>query len=147
MNEKLNSPKSKPSLVDLLAMTLAPLVAAIVITFISLGSRKTLDLNAEVNVTMINGVLTATAVIFAIVTFEIRRVWHSGSPLVSVFLYLPFVVLLTATVNLYFIDAVTVGHATVNTMIWATVSFFFDIFYFVALMFLANYRKIDTEKP
>lgn len=145
MNEKQKSISNYKVLAISLATGFVPFLTAIFVTFLTLGSRKTLEWDAEVNPTMINGILTGTAVVFAFVTFELRRIFRSWR--ITFMASLPLVFFLTWTVDYYFIDAVTLGYATVSTMITATINFFFNIFYFIAMLLLANYLKIESEEP
>jgi hypothetical protein len=118
------------------------LFAAIIFPFLSLGDYNW-NFKAEVNPTMVNGIITADAIIFGFVTLHTRRL---GRTLFMEFLLtLPLLVLLAATVNNYFIDAISLGYPTVNTMIWATVTFFYNIFYYVLLSFLV--RNLERSTP
>ena len=112
-------------------MPILIIFCAIAIPFISVGNVE-LDFNSKADVTMTNGILTANAIIFGFVTYDLRKI---GKTLYQrALLATPLLLFLIASVDLYFIDAVTKNAPTINTLIWITVSFFFDVLWYLYVM-------------
>jgi hypothetical protein len=90
----------------------------------------------------VNGILTADAVIFGFITFELRRISNRLKMATFVFA-LPLIGLLMTTVSSYFVDGVVRGYATIYTLIWATITFFYIILHYVYLT--AFIKRFNVE--
>jgi hypothetical protein len=84
------------------------------------------DLNKEINPTIINGILTVTAIVFAFVVFELREIESSLSA--KLFLSFPLLGFLIATLGSVFVGAID-NKMTVGIALIATANCLFNIFY------------------
>jgi hypothetical protein len=121
------------SLVVGITVGLSVVLISIAIPFVGLGGQH-VDFNEEVNATMINGILTGTALIFGFVTFFLRRVGRTFFKKLA--LILPLIVSFAWTVEIYFIDSIKYGYATKNTMFAATANFFLNIIWYGFVLLL-----------
>jgi hypothetical protein len=124
------------------------LFVAIFIPFLlvglNVGGNFEYDFDAQVDSSMVNGILTADAVIFGFITIELRRITNRIK-LASFVLAFPIIIVLIGTVGAYFVDGVTLGYATVNTLIWATITFFYIILHFVYFATMLKVYNIETD--
>lgn len=113
---------------------------AIFIPFLSMGNFKW-NFKAEVDATIVNGILTSDAIIFGFVTFELRKI---GKTMVGKFLLsIPLLLFLAWTVDSYFMDAISLGYPTVNTVIVATITFFYNILHYAFMLFFVKVKAIE----
>lgn len=96
------------------------------------------ELGMEVNPTVINGILTATAIVFGFVTFELREIKTSMAE--KLILSMPLLFFIMLTTNLIFYGIV-LGKMTVLTATVATSNFFFNIFYIFPVMAVKYQRN------
>jgi len=90
-----------------------------------------------VNPTIINGILTASAIIFGFSTFrfKLRKPLH-------MILYLNFMAqafFLAAVGLVYFLDFLKYGHTTVMTMLFAEISLLINLFSSVVNLWIGSY--------
>lgn len=109
-------------------------------TFIQING----DLTKEVNPTIINGILTATAIVFGFVAFEFREI---KSGIIEKFLLsLPLLVYLMITLEWYFIGAI-IGKITVGIVLEVTANCLFNILYVIPLFVVKATRgEIERKK-
>lgn len=116
---------------------------AIIIPSVDIRGSK-IDLGSEANATMVNGILTASAIVFGFVAFEIREI--KAGYIEKIVLVSPMLLFLMATVRSYFDDAMLVGYATKMTMLLATSDFLFNLFYFfIALGSKVSHLEIEAK--
>ncbi len=99
-----------------------------------------IDFSATVNPTIVNGILTANAVVFGFFTFEAREIEKNS--IKRFLLILAPLSLLMFSVHGYFVDALTLDQPTVWTMLWITTSFFYIILYQIALLVFKEFRDL-----
>jgi len=100
------------------------------------------DLRSEVNPTVVNGILTATAIVFGFVAFELREI--KSSSLERFLLSLPLLLYMMTTLEYYFIEAV-VGKITTELVLEATSNCLFNILYSLPLA-LARFTREEIER-
>jgi hypothetical protein len=96
-------------------------------TFIELNG----NLGNEVNPTVVNGILTATSIVFGFVALELREI--KSSTIERFLLSLPMLAYMMVTLEFYFI-AVIVGKTTTGLVLEVTSNCLFNIFYSVPLV-------------
>jgi len=140
---------SKISKSDLILWMIGGVViffASIFIPFLYIGYKTggyfELDFEAQVDSSIVNGILTADSVIFGFITFELRKI-SNRLKMASFLLALPIIFLLMWTVSEYFVDGVTLGYPTVNTLLMAVITFFYTILHF--LYFMAMMKSYNLE--
>ena len=117
-------------------------LVAIAIPFVGLG-KFDIVLTAKADPTMTNGILTANAILFGFVTFDLRKIGKSYYS--KLLISLPILAFLVAGVHQYFLDALTIGSPTVNTLILLTQILFFDLFWYIyVIVFLDDYLKSQS---
>jgi len=108
--------------------------------FISLNG----NLQNEVNPTIINGILTATAIIFGFVTLQFREI--KSSNLERFLLSLPLLLFLMVTLEFYFIEA-TIGKITLGLVLEATANCLFNILYVFPLTLVKEtHEELESKK-
>jgi magnesium-transporting ATPase (P-type) len=101
------------------------------------------DLTKEVNPTIINGILTATAIVFGFVAFELRDI---KSGIIEKFLLSsPLLLFLMITLEWYFIQAI-VGNITAILALEATANCLFNILYFMPVTMVKLVREEIEHK-
>ena len=102
------------------------------------------NLNSEIEPAIINGILTATAIVFGFVAYELREVKASTTG--KVLLALPLLFFLMLTLEFYFISAI-VGKVTVFQVVAATSNFLFNIFYIVPIIVAkGTHEELEQKK-
>jgi len=101
------------------------------------------DLTKEVDPTIINGVLTATAIVFGFVAFELREI-KSGI-LEKYLLSFPLLLFLMATLEFYFRGAI-LGKITTELVLEATANCLFNILYVIPLTMVKAIREEIEHK-
>jgi len=109
-------------------------------TFIQLNG----NLQNEVNPTIINGILTATAIVFGFVTFQFREM--KSSNVEKLVLSFPPLFFLMATLEFYFIQTI-VGKITLGLALEATANCLFNILYIFPLTVVREtHEKMEQQK-
>lgn len=96
------------------------------------------DLNNEINPSIVNGILTATSIIFGFVVFEIREIKSSISE--KFFLFLPLLFFLEYTLVRIYVGAI-IGIITSETALVATTNCLFNILYVIPVMIVKETRR------
>jgi predicted benzoate:H+ symporter BenE len=117
------------------------LVIAILLAYTGVFGYN-IDYQTKIESTIVNGVLTGTAIVFGFVTFEIREI--KTTILLKFFLAFPLLIFLSVTVLNYFNDSMRNGYITKFTMTIATVNFLFNIFYCVLVVSLKGYYDFEN---
>jgi len=73
----------------------------------------------------------------------LRRIGRG--PVEKIVISIPLLPFLIWTVDSYFVDAVTLGYPTVNTMLIATINFFYNIIYYFFWLFLFGTDSSSKE--
>jgi magnesium-transporting ATPase (P-type) len=92
--------------------------------------------------TTVNGILTATAIVFSFLAFELREV--KASILERFLLSLPLLLFLMVTVEFYFLGVIN-GKVNMSTFLVATSNFLFNILY-ACVLFVAKGIHEELEK-
>jgi hypothetical protein len=102
------------------------------------------DLMIEVNPTIVNGILTTTAIVFGFIAFELRDI---KSGIIEKFLLsVPLLVYMMYTLEWYFIGAI-VGKITEELVLRATANCLFNILYIIPLTIVkATREEIERKK-
>lgn len=101
------------------------------------------DFKTEVNSTVINGILTSTAIIFGFVTFELRDIQISIKKKFS--LTLPLLIFLMTTVVIYYVDILRYGNTTNLTLVVAVSNFLFNLLYSTLVIGLKDVYSMKVK--
>lgn len=97
----------------------------------------------EVNPTVVNGILTVTAIIFAFITFELREIKSYNE---KILLSFPLLLFLMVTLEYVFTGAIA-GKMIELYGIEATSNCLFTILYIVPIMFVKNvHEEIEQRR-
>lgn len=96
------------------------------------------DLNNEINPSIVNGILTATSIIFGFVVFEIREI--QSSIWEKFLLSLPLLFFLEYTLVRIYVGAI-IGIVTSETALVATTNCLFNILYVLPVMIVKETRR------
>jgi|GEM_PF-3190849 hypothetical protein len=100
------------------------------------------NLNAPIDASIVNGMLTATAIVFAFVTFEAREI----EPYRVKFLLLMLPVIFLMTTGGYYFSQVmdpSIGHPTKLVLVVAMANFYFNILCSINAIMIEN---LEDEK-
>lgn len=101
------------------------------------------NLQNEVNPTIINGILTATAIVFGFVTLQFREMKSSNAE--KILLSLPLLFFLMITLEWYFLETIT-GKITLKLVLEATANCLFNILYVIPLFVVAETHEAMESK-
>jgi hypothetical protein len=121
--EKTVDRNGTTSLISMIVLALALSIGLTVAASLAFGFE---NLNAPVDASIVNGMLTATAIIFAFVTFEAREI----EPFKARFIFLVVLVTFLMTTGVYYFSQVldpNVGHPTKSMLAVATANFYFNV--------------------
>ncbi len=127
--EKINASLLKHYRIFLTFFIIGVLVLSILLPYNRFTSSKG-NFENEVNPTIVNGILTATAIVFGFVAFELREI--KSSIIEKFVLSLPLLFYLMITLEWYFIAA-TVGKITMVLVFEITSNCLFNILYTIPL--------------
>lgn len=102
------------------------------------------EFGKEINPTIVNGILTVTAIVFGFVAFELREI--PSSVMEKFLLSLPLLLFLLTTLEVVFIGAI-VGKLTSGVALVTTANCLFNILYILPVMVVKESRiEIEQRK-
>ena len=102
------------------------------------------ELGREINPTIVNGILTVTAIIFGFVAFELREIQSSGME--KFLLSFPLLLFLLVTLEVVFVGAIT-GKMTSGVALITTANCLFNILYTLPVIVVKESRtEIEQRK-
>jgi hypothetical protein len=98
----------------------------------------------EINPTIVNGILTATAIVFGFVTFELHEI--KASAIERLLLSLPLLLFLMCTLEAYFMATIS-GRINTGLTLIATSNCLFNILYvFPTIIVSETRRELEQKK-
>jgi hypothetical protein len=113
-------------------------VLSVLLLLISFGlpvygiSSDKINSKLTVDASIVNGILTATAIVFAFVAYELRE--NISNKYERLLLIALPIALLMFTVRLYVVDAIELGNPSTLTLNFAASTFFYVILFLISMV-------------
>jgi uncharacterized membrane protein YhaH (DUF805 family) len=126
-------------IVLMIVLSLAISILVVVIPTLAVG----VNLRDSIDASTVNGLITATAIVFAFVSFEAREIESFRAK----FLFLmTLIVFLMFTGLTYYADVMQTGHVTKAVLLVAMTNFYFDILSFEGIMLVKQPKEMKLKE-